>query len=178
MTADIEELEEMNASELQARRLNAKEVLTPMKGEKIMFPFADGTVKVSGGDQCLRTSILISDRPERGEEQEVLRGESDKLSFPVPLQDVSTRDDEEATSDCWTVTGEFIYRHHVEPRVKRYMPTEESFPVPLKCIDVARTTQTSQDKLLEKQIDDYWNVDGDRELSDAWTDFTRFIRIE
>ena len=34
MIADIEELEEMNASELHARRLNAKEVLTPMKGEK------------------------------------------------------------------------------------------------------------------------------------------------
>ena len=31
MVADIEELEEMDASELHARRLNAKEVLTPMK---------------------------------------------------------------------------------------------------------------------------------------------------
>ena len=28
--------------------------------------------------------------------------------------------------------------------------------------------------LLEKNIDDYWNVDGDRELSDMWTGFTRF----
>ena len=32
MFADIEELEEMDASEIHARRLNAKEVLTPMKG--------------------------------------------------------------------------------------------------------------------------------------------------
>ena len=32
--ADIEKLEEMDASELHATRLNAKEVLTPMKGEK------------------------------------------------------------------------------------------------------------------------------------------------
>ena len=31
MVADIEELEEMDASELHARRLNAKEVLTPLK---------------------------------------------------------------------------------------------------------------------------------------------------
>ena len=31
--ADIEELEDMDASELHARRLNAKEVLTPMKGD-------------------------------------------------------------------------------------------------------------------------------------------------
>ena len=34
MVADIEELEEMDASELHARRLNAKEVLTSMKGDK------------------------------------------------------------------------------------------------------------------------------------------------
>ena len=45
MVADIEELEEMDASELLARRLNAKEVLTPMRGEQFTFPVADGTIK-------------------------------------------------------------------------------------------------------------------------------------
>ena len=67
MVADIEEF--------QARRLNAKEVLTPMKGDNFKFPVADGTVRISGGDQDLRTSTLIQERPERGEEQEALRGE-------------------------------------------------------------------------------------------------------
>ena len=33
MVADTEELEQMDASELHATRLNAKEVLTPMKGD-------------------------------------------------------------------------------------------------------------------------------------------------
>ena len=65
MIADIEELEEMDASEIHARRLNAKEVLTPMKNEKFVFPVADGTVKISGGDRRLRTSTLIPDRPKR-----------------------------------------------------------------------------------------------------------------
>ena len=46
--------------------------------------------KTPGGEQRLRTSTLIRDRPERGEEQEVLRGESDGLSSPTPLQDDST----------------------------------------------------------------------------------------
>ena len=41
MIADIEELEEMDASVLHARRLNAKEVLTPMKGGTFIFPIAD-----------------------------------------------------------------------------------------------------------------------------------------
>ena len=48
MVADIEELERMDASEVHARRLNAKEVLTTMNGEEFMFPIADGTVKIFG----------------------------------------------------------------------------------------------------------------------------------
>ena len=58
MVADIEEMEEMDASELHARRLNAKEVLTPMKGDNFIFPVAEGTVKTYGGEQRLRTSTL------------------------------------------------------------------------------------------------------------------------
>ena len=76
------------------------------------------------------------------------------------------------------ITGllrEIIYRDHVEPRVKLYVPREESFPIPLKYIDVARTTYTSRDTLLEQHIDGFWNKDGERELSDAWTGFTGFM---
>ena len=64
---------------------------------------------------------------------------------------------------------EFIYRHHVVPRVKLYVPKEEPFPVPLKYIDVTRTTHTSLDVLWRNNIEDYWNVDGEKESSDAWT---------
>ena len=48
LVADIEELEQMDASEIYAKILNAKEVLTPMSGEHLKFPIADGTVKLSG----------------------------------------------------------------------------------------------------------------------------------
>ena len=123
----------MDASELHARSLNAKEVLTTMKNEKFVFPVADGTVKISGGDRRLRTSTLIRDRPERGEEQETLRGKSGRHSSPSPHQHDSTRDDAEAKYDFWSITGYFIYRHHVAPRVKLYMPATQrtmyhSFP--------------------------------------------------
>ena len=165
----------MDASGLHARRLNAKEVLTPMKGDEFVFPVADGPAKIFGRDRRLTPHTFFRDRPERGKEQEVFRGESDELPSPTPLQHDSTRDDAEAKHDFWSVTREFIYRHHVVPRDKLYMPREESFPIPIKYIDVTRTTHTSLDVLLEKQIDDCWNVDGERELSDAWTGFTRFI---
>ena len=62
LVADIEELEQMDASEIYAKRLNAKEVLTPTSGDNFIFPVADGTVKLSGGYQRLRTSTLIQDR--------------------------------------------------------------------------------------------------------------------
>ena len=70
--------------------------------------------------------------------------------FSNPVQGDSTRDDAEAKNDFWSITGDFIYRHHVEPRVKLYVPREESFPIPLKYIDVTRNTHTSLDVLLEK----------------------------
>ena len=80
LIADIEELEQMDASEIHARRLNAKEVSTPWKMKKSYFQVADGTVKTPRGDRRLRPSTLIRDRPERGEEQEVFRWESEGSS--------------------------------------------------------------------------------------------------
>ena len=57
LVADIEELENLDASEIHARRLNAKEVITPKSGEPFTFPIADGTVKLSGRDHGIRTSM-------------------------------------------------------------------------------------------------------------------------
>ena len=64
MVADIEELERMDASEIHAGRLNAKEVLTPKSVENFIFPIADGNVKLSGGEKVLRTLTLSQDNPE------------------------------------------------------------------------------------------------------------------
>ena len=50
------------------------------------------------------------------------------------------------------------------------MPKEESNPIPLKYIDVTRTTYSSLEVMLEQQIEDYSNVDGEKELSDAGQD--------
>ena len=126
MVADIEEVEQMDPSELHARRLTAKEVSTPQRSGNFIFPVPDGTVKIFGRGQRLRTSHLTRDRPQRGEEQEILRGKSDELDSPTQLHDDSTRDDEEAKSDFWTITRDFICRHHVVPGVKLNVPREEN----------------------------------------------------
>ena len=54
---------------------------------------------------------------------------------------------------------------------------QESFPIPLKYIDVSRTTHTNLDVLQESRIDDNWNIDGSRDLSDSWTGFTQFTQL-
>ena len=71
-----------------------------------------------------------------------------------------------------------MHPHHVEPRVKLYSPREESFLSPLKYIDVSRTTHTNLDVKQEKRIDDYWNIDGSRDMSDPWTSVTQFTLLE
>ena len=153
MVADVEELETMDASEIYSKRLNAKEVIFPK--EKFIFPAADGRLKLSGGDQELRTSTLI--RESEGS--------------PPPLPQDSLPDASEARNDFWSISGNFICRHHVET-------SEESFPVPLKYIAVSRIAHTNLDVMQESRIDDYWNIDGSRDLSDSWTGFAQFTLLE
>ena len=109
------------------------------KKKEILFSNHRWTNRTLGGNQDLRTSTLIRERPIRGESHLDFLGES-QGSLPPP-QD-SYPDAGEAINDFWTMSGNFIYRLHVEPRVKLYSPREESFPIPLKYIDVSRTTHT------------------------------------
>ena len=165
----------MDASEMYSKRLNAKEVCFPKKKNNLFFQSQMDESNTLGGDQDLRTSTLIRQRPIRGESHLDFLGESDG-SLPPPHD--SFPDAGEALNDFWSMSGNFIYRHQVEPRVKLHSPREESFRIPLKYIDVSRTTHTNLDVKQEKRIDDYWNIDGSRDLSDYWTGFTQFIVLE
>ena len=148
---------------------------TPLTQGEFIFPIADGRIKTPGGDQELRTSTLVRHRPIQGESTIDFLGDSEG-SLPPPHD--SFPDAGEAINDFWSMSGNFIYRHHVEPRVKLYSPREESFPIPLKYIDVSRTTHTNLNVKQEKRIDGYWNIDGPRDLSDPWTGFTQFTLLE
>ena len=165
----------MDASEIYSKRLNAKEVILPKESANFHFPVADGRIKFAGGDQDLRTSTLIREHPIRGENRRDLLGEPEG-SLPPP-QD-SLPDAGEAIHDFWSMSGNFIFRHHVEPRVTLYSPREESFPIPLKYTDVSRTTRTNLFVVQERRIDDCWNIDGSRDLSGSWTGFTQCTQLE
>ena len=92
-------------------------------------------------------------------------------------QPTETTDDAEARADFWSGQGYFNYSHHHEPRVQLYVPKEETFSIPLKNIDVARSTCIDLDVLPETRIDDYWNFDSGMNLSNSWTRFTKFTSL-
>ena len=150
-------------------------MIFPKENGEFIFPIADGRIKPLGGDQDLRTYSSIRPRPIQGEGHVDFLGESEG-SLPQSYDSLPVAG--EAINDFWSMLGSFIFRHHVEPRVKLYSPREESFPIPLKYIDVTRTTHTNLDVQQEKRIDDYWNIDVSRDLSDPWTGFTQFTLLE
>ena len=164
----------MDASEIYSKRLNAKEVIFPKQGEFI-FPIADGRIKTPGGDQELRTSTLVRHRPIQGESNIDFLGESEG-SLPQPHD--SFPDAGEAINDFWSMSGSFIYRHHVEPRVKLYSPREESFPIPLitltypeLLIRIWMSSKKSASMIIGISI-------FSSDLSDPWTGFTQFTLLE
>ena len=89
-----------------------------------------------------------------------------------------SRDDAEAWKDFCSVKGDFIYRHHIKPRVQIHVPKGETFPTPLKYIDVTRSKHTNLDVLQENRIYDCWNVDANESLSESWTGFTKFTLLK
>ena len=80
--------------------------------------------------------------------------------FPPPTRQDSTHGDGEVRNDFLSNTESYIYRHHVEPRVKLHVQREEIVRIPLRYLDVSRTTNTDLDVLLKRRADDHWNIDG------------------
>ena len=118
----------MDASEIYSKRLNAKEVIFPKLGEFI-FPIADGRIKTLGGDQELRTSTLVRHRPIQGQSNIDFLGESEG-SLPQP-QD-SLPDAGEAINDFWAMSGNFIYRQHVETQSHALLAERRIIPYSTK----------------------------------------------
>ena len=165
LVADIEGLENMDASEIHPRRINAKEVLTPQRKEDFIIPVRDGTAKLSVRDHEFREPTQRREQPVGSE---ALSGElQGEQEGPQPTE---TKDDAEAQRDFWSIEGDFIYRHHIEPRVQVCVVCRKKKSLfHWKNIDVTRSTHTNLDVMRETRTNDCW-----RTLSDSWTGFTKF----
>ena len=103
MVADIEELENLDVSEIHARRLNVKEIITPKRGDNFIFPISDGTAKLFGRDYGVREPTLRREQPLRSEDR---REELQRNS--ARSQPTETKDDAEARNDLRSMEGAFI----------------------------------------------------------------------
>ena len=111
--ADIEEPEKLAASEIHARRLNAKEVLMPKNWNHFKCPIADGRVKLSrAGLPKIHLKIRITLHVEKSttmifEESRTALIHQTRLRMTVKPETI-----------FWTIARNCICRHHVEPRSK------------------------------------------------------------
>ena len=65
--------------------------------------------------------------------------------------------------------------HHVVPRSKMFVPTDENCPLPIKYLDVQRRTYTDLENKAEAEVEDIWTDVGPKELSDSCRGKTVFI---
>ena len=130
----------MDASDTYHRRIKAKEVLISQKDDEFVFPIRRWNSKVVRK----RLRILVPTLEDLSGE---IQGESEE-SQPAEPTDYA-----EARTAFWSIQGDFIYRHHAEPRVQLYVPKEEAFSIPRKYIDVTGSTHTDLDVMQEKKMD-------------------------
>ena len=143
------------------------------KDDEFIFPVADGGAKLSGRCHEFREPTNRREPTVRSDDfSGELQGE------PGESQPTESTDDGEARADFVSIPGHFIYSHQNEPRVQPYVPKEETFPIPLKYIDVTWSNHTDLDVLQEKRIDDFWNVDSGRHLSNSWRGFTNVTLLK
>ena len=77
-------------------------------------------------------------------------------------------DDGESRNDFGSIEGNHVYRHHVERRVQLYVPKEET---------LTWATYTKLDVLQESRIDDYSNIEVNRNLWESRTGITKFTTL-
>ena len=162
----------MDASEINPRRIKCKRSIDATKGWTFLFPVADGTAKLSGRDHEFREPTLwreqpVSERSERRTSRRTRRVSTDRNNRWrwIPKRLLVDPRWLHLSSSHWT-------------SVQLYVPKEETFLIPLKYIDVTTATETNLDVLQERDIDDYWNVDANRSLSDSWKGFTKFTLLK
>ena len=117
----------MDASEINAGRLNAKEVLTSQNVEMFLIPIADGTIKLFGGDQILRTTTFDTGSSNTEEKiKEIFKeNHTDFLQLHFKTHRWMMVKQEMISGPCQGTTFTVITW---ETRVKLYMPREESLP--------------------------------------------------
>ena len=144
-----------------------QEVLTSMKSDNFIFPVADGTVRIPLEEiEDLRTIHLDPGNVQNEERNKKFFEENQTDSILQTLFKMTQHGMMRKLKMTSGLLREISFVAITwNPESNCTCRKKNHFLIPLKYIDVTRTTHTSLDVLLEKHVDDYWNVDGERELS-------------
>ena len=129
LVEDIEELEKMDASAIHAMRLNAKEVLTPQNGETYIPDrrWNSQIIWRRPGSENIQSGTALT------EEKSKVIFKENQTGFHHHFK----------THRRMMVKQEMISGPFQASRGT--LPREESFPLPLRYIDVTRATSTTLD---------------------------------
>ena len=173
LVADIEELETMDASEIYSKRLNAKEVIFPGEnGKNSSRRWTNQNFWRRSGTENIHLGTASTNS----------RRKSHWLSWRIRRVSSTTS---RLVSGCrWSDKCFLVHvrKLHIPParwtQSQTLLAERRIIPYSNENIDVSRTTRTNLDVKQENRIDDYWNIDGSRDLSDPWTGFTQFTLLE
>ena len=123
---------------------------------------------------CLEESTECENPISRGTNFQEVKIPEKKGNLEESQPTDETKDDVEARNDFWSMEGDFIYRHDVEPRVQQKVANEETFP---NCTEIHGSDQDCADKIwmcCEKAVLTIFGMS----MSDSWTGFTKFILLK
>ena len=151
-----------------------KKSIDATKGEDFIFPVADGTAKLSGRDHECREPALSAEQPVEVKIS-VENFKANRKGFNRQKQKMTLKPGK--TSGRSKVTSSIVITLNLEfnsvCRKKKHSQFHWNtlmWPglLVLKNLDV----------LQEKRVDDHWNVDANRSLSDSWKGFTKFTLLK
>ena len=176
LIADLEELETMDASEIFSKRLSAKEVIFP-KGKRIIYFSNRRWTNQNPWRRSGTKDIHLDTGPPNS------RRRSRRFSWRTGR--VSTPTTSRLTSGCrWSDKWFLVHvrKLHIPPSRWTQSPTLLAKRRIIPCsTEIHWRLQNYSYKFgcwARSRIDDCWNIDGSRDLSDSWTGFTQFILLE
>ena len=198
LVSDWEQIENAKrTSDIHVKRFKAEEVVIIIKQNQYCFPITTGNLRVPGETNKQLIRRVSSSTQNKNKEQlpgaihgepEAADAEEAEEARSSPSSHIDEPHHQVAPEDYWTMKGDLLVRHHLQPRKELFVPEESNMPFPLKYIDIIRSTRTTLESPSEKSFDDYWNVPyrdsegndpkpSNRELSEYWTGQTTFTLL-
>ena len=149
-------------SDIHPRRIKQDEVIVQYINKFFRFPLAEGAVPQPGPQIKIRNPKPRPTKDEIDENKKQTQEDADTTN----TQQAKLPDTTYTRPDEWFMTGDALIRRHYNPRTALFVPTADDCPIPLKYLDIFRTTKTDLPSIKERTLYDF-RTDGNKELSDT-----------